>query len=329
MIWLLFLLAGVFLFVVFRVRKNRMNPSGVCVFVSGCDTGIGHEVALDLDSIGCTVFAGCLQPDSSRLSLPASVHVVPLDITDERSVSQAIEDVQRHLQEKGKELWALINNAGVCVYGEFEWQTWNQCQKQVEVNFLGTMRLTKAFLPLLRKSKGRVITITSINGSIAYPGLSVYSATKFALEGLNNALRLELRRHHGIRVIVVQPGDLARLTSIMSRHRANAQEMWDAMSEEDRQRYGSFFHKYHNITLKNYGLTSPDSFEHSPLLGDLRDAVLNESPANRYISATFLHRVCYFLLGSMPAKFRDAILDKVTDMLFSTDINKGDECKST
>ncbi|XP_071041979.1 D-beta-hydroxybutyrate dehydrogenase, mitochondrial-like [Parasteatoda tepidariorum] len=135
---------------------------------------------------------------------------------------------------------ALINNAGVCIFGLFEWQTWKQCETQIQVNVLGTMRLTRAFIPLLRKTKGNLIFIlfimtsmTSVNGFLAYPSLSVYSANKFALEGLNNALRVELYDQYGIRVIIVQPGDYAKLTSIMSRHEQHANEMWENMSPED------------------------------------------------------------------------------------------------
>lgn len=165
---------------------------------------------------------------------------------------------------------------------------------------------------------GRIVTVTSVNGSIAYPGLSVYSATKFALEGLHHAIRLELRRQHGIKAILVQPGDFARLTSIMSQHERNAEEMWNSMSQEDREEYGDFFRMYHRVTMENYGLTSPKSFEDSPLLKDMKDALLCTSPRTRYISAGFQYSFLYRFLAFMPFWFVDGFLDMVTGMLFKS-----------
>lgn len=166
---------------------------------------------------------------------------------------------------------------------------------------------------------GRIVTVTSVNGSIAYPGLSVYCATKFALEGLSHALRLELWRQHGIKVIIVEPGDFARLTSIMSQHEKNAQEMWDNMTEEDQEQYGDFFRMYHRVTMKNYGLTSPRSFEDSTILKDMNDALLNVNPDARYISAGIQYRLFYRVLAYMPFWFVDGFLNKITDFLFKSD----------
>lgn len=149
--------------------------------------------------------------------------------------------------------------------------------------------------------------------------MSVYSATKFALEGLCHAIRLELRRQHGIKVIIIEPGDLARLTSIMARHEKNAEEMWENMPKEDKENYGNFFQMYHRVTMKNYGLTSPLSFEDSPLLVDMKHALLSQNPCARYISAGLQFRLFYQFLALMPFCLIDAFLNKVTDMLFKSD----------
>lgn len=164
--------------------------------------------------------------------------------------------------------------------------------------------------------------MTSVNGSIAYPGLSVYSATKFALEGLSHAIRLELSRQHGIKVIIVEPGDFARLTSIMARHEKNAEEMWNNMSKQDQEKYGDFFQMYHRVTMKNYGLTSPPSLEDSPLLLDMKHALLSQNPCIRYISAGVQYKIFYKFLALMPFWFTDTFLNKVTDMLFKSDKEK-------
>ncbi|GFU21307.1 d-beta-hydroxybutyrate dehydrogenase, mitochondrial [Trichonephila clavipes] len=140
--------------------RSLMSPDGVTVFISGCDSGIGKQLAVYFAEMGCHVFAGCLDPRAAMLSLPDTVRTIHLDITDEECVRQAISTIQNVLEEEKKELWALVNNAGVCVYGLFEWQTPQQRDRQVQVNLLGTMRLTKACLPLLQKSKVKGHTTT-------------------------------------------------------------------------------------------------------------------------------------------------------------------------
>ncbi|GFY59541.1 hypothetical protein TNIN_165091 [Trichonephila inaurata madagascariensis] len=310
--WVVLLTGALIILAVWLSRgRPLLSPNGVTLFISGCDSGIGKQLAVYFAEMGCLVFAGCLDPRTARLSLPDTVRTIRLDITDEECVRQAISTIQNVLEEEKRELWALVNNAGVCVYGLFEWQTPQQRDRQVQVNLLGTMRLTKACLPLLQKSKGRIITMSSVNGSIAYPGLAPYCATKFALEGFNDALRNEVGPQYGIRVITIQPGDYARITSIMSQHRRNMEEMWDAMSFQQQEQCSKYFQKYHQRVLQSYGLTSPTSWENSPLLHDVKEAVLAENPASKYLSAPFIHRMVYKLMITVPQSWTDFILIKV------------------
>ncbi|GBM87185.1 D-beta-hydroxybutyrate dehydrogenase, mitochondrial [Araneus ventricosus] len=302
-------------------RKTFIRPDGVAVFISGCDTGIGKKLAEYFSEMGCLVFAGCLDPN--RSSLPDNVRVIPLDLLNEVSVREAVASVKSTLENEGKELWALVNNAGVCVCGQFEWQTSSQRDWQVDVNIKGTMRLTCECIPLLKRSRGRIITVTSINGKIAYPGLAVYSATKHALVGFSDGLRMELGPRHGIRVITVEPGDYARVTSIMSNHRCHAREMWNNMPREEQEQVENEFQKYHSATLQNYGLSSPTSWEGSPLLRDMKEAVLSESPSYSYLSAPFVHKLAYKLLTLLPACSKDFVLVWIAQSVIdSTDIGK-------
>ncbi|KAG8195492.1 hypothetical protein JTE90_010796 [Oedothorax gibbosus] len=304
---------------------EQLNPSGRAVFISGCDTGIGQRLAIHFSGLGCEVFAGCLDPEKAKSGLPDGVHAVPLDVTNEESVTKAVEAVKERLEQNKKDLWALVNNAGVCVCGFFEWQTWLQCERQVQVNLLGTMRITKACLPLLRKMKGRLITISSINGSISYPGLSVYCATKHALEGLHDSLRVELGLQHGIRAILVQPGDYARATAIMSQHDRNASDMWEGMAQQDRDgSNGDLFKKYHRQTRKNYGLTSPGSLDGADVVKDVEDAVLGLCPKDRYVSASKVMKLVYKVLAICPTKVSDALLGKVVRVMMNSDDKEED-----
>ena len=122
-----------------------------------------------------------------------------------------------------------------------------------------------------------------------------------------------------MKVIIVEPGDLARLTSIMARHEKNAEEMWNNMPKEDQEKYGDFFRMYHRVTMRNYGLTSPPSLEDSLLLPDMKHALLSQNPRIRYISQGFLYRLFYQFLALMPFWLTDAMLTYITDKLFASD----------
>lgn len=102
-------------------------------------------------------------------------------------------------------LHAFVNNAGVMVFGEFEWQTQRLMQHQVNVNLLGTFRVTNEFCPLIRQHKGRIITISSHCALANLPGLTVYGATKAALSSWSDGLRVEMAKY-GVHVTTVIPG---------------------------------------------------------------------------------------------------------------------------
>ena len=154
-------------------------------------------MARHLDSLGFSVFAGCLDTSSEgaqRLRVEAShnLRLVNMDVRQEEHVRVALQYVENNLPVGQEGLYALVNNAGVCVCGEFDWQTWDQVESQVEVNLLGSLRVTKLALRLIKRVQGRVVNVSSVAGLYGYPGLSVYCATKHALEGFSNVLQQEL-----------------------------------------------------------------------------------------------------------------------------------------
>jgi len=177
--------------------------------VTGCDSGIGLALAKHCADIGYTVVAGVLHDDSKGAVLlrqTARVHVVQLDVTDVRSVWRAVDSVLEIItRNPGYRLAALVNNAGVLVFGEFSWQTERQVHHQLAVNVEGTMRMTKAMLPLLRQDGGRVIVVSSHCAEAALPALSVYSATKAALQAWADGLRVE-EAQYGVDVVQFVPG---------------------------------------------------------------------------------------------------------------------------
>jgi len=294
------------------------EPGGRVLLVTGCDTGIGHEVARHLDAIGFTVFAGCLDTASEgaqRLRVEAStrLRLVNMDVRSEEHVRVALTFIQDNLPAGEEGLYAVVNNAGVAVCGEFDWQTWEQVERQVQVNLLGCLRVTKLCLPLLKKCGGgaRVVNVSSVAGLYGYPGLSVYCATKHALEGFSQVLRLELAKF-GLSVITVQPGDFSKATHLLDSHHVNMNQMWGEMSEESREEYKQFFLAYHDRVARS-GFTGqrvkPLSVLPSSLLTGFEDALLVKVPDRSYLLLpTWQQRVKMAVLGFLPSVWAQRLL---------------------
>jgi NAD(P)-dependent dehydrogenase (short-subunit alcohol dehydrogenase family) len=176
------------------------------VLVTGASSGIGEHVAATLIDRGYTVFAAMREPNDGRGLADAGAFVVRLDVTDARSIEEASESVRTRLD--GARLGAVVNNAGIGSFGPLELLDTEEIRRVFEVNALGAHAVTRAFLPQLRASRGRIVMISSVSGRIAAPFLGPYAASKFALEALSDSLRREMVPF-GVRVVVVQPGPIA------------------------------------------------------------------------------------------------------------------------
>ena len=182
-----------------------MSESGG-VIVTGASTGIGRACALDLDKRGFRVFAGIRQESAgTSLTEAASARLTPLhlEITRPEQIQQAVDTVSEALA--GDPLVGLVNNAGITVHGPLEFVPPEDLTRQLEVNVVAQLAVTQAFLPMLRRSQGRVVLMGSVSGLLAVPGFGPYSMSKFALEAMADVLRLELAPWD-IRVSLVQPG---------------------------------------------------------------------------------------------------------------------------
>lgn len=174
------------------------------VLITGASTGIGEACALHLDALGHRVYAGVRkEEDAERLRTSASDRLVPifLDVTDEAQIEAAAKTVN---EEVGS-LSGVVNNAGIDRGGPLEYLAIQEWRDQLEVNVVAQVAVTKAMLPLLRKDRGRVVFIGSIGGRVGSPLMGPYNASKFALEGIGEALRHELHPW-GLHVAVVEPG---------------------------------------------------------------------------------------------------------------------------
>lgn len=169
------------------------------VIITGANSGIGKSTALALVARGCKVY------DFSRRSIPCEgvIHI-GCDVTDEAAVKKAIDTV---LSESGR-VDILINSAGFGISGAVEFTTLESAKKQFDVNFFGTVNVTKAVLPIMREQKsGRIVNISSVAAVAHIPFQTYYSATKAAIESYTCCLANEVRPF-GISVTSVQPGDI-------------------------------------------------------------------------------------------------------------------------
>jgi NAD(P)-dependent dehydrogenase (short-subunit alcohol dehydrogenase family) len=178
------------------------------VVITGASTGIGEACGLELDRRGFRVFSGVRNEDAGRrLRARASKRLTPLrlDVTDAESIAESARRVGDAVGPAG--LAGLVNNAGIVVAGPLEILPLDEVRKQFEVNVIGQIAVTQAFLPLLRRARGRIVNMGSLNGRIAPPYLGPYAASKHALEALSDSLRGELRSW-GILVSLIEPGSI-------------------------------------------------------------------------------------------------------------------------
>ncbi len=170
------------------------------ILITGATSGIGLAIAKKLNRSGFKVYGTSREPEKSRNLLP--FELLELDITSDASIHNCIEI----LLSKTSSIDALINNAGIGICGSAEETSLELAYKQVETNFWGAVKMTRAILPVMRKQRfGKIITIGSLAGLIGVPFQSYYSASKHALEGFFKSLRMEVRPFN-IRISLIEPG---------------------------------------------------------------------------------------------------------------------------
>ncbi|PIR22353.1 MAG: hypothetical protein COV44_08040 [Deltaproteobacteria bacterium CG11_big_fil_rev_8_21_14_0_20_45_16] len=176
------------------------------LIISGSSTGIGLEAAKDFCHKNYRVWAGVRsQSDFDQLALIPDIEPLILDITK----AEHLRALEARLQDQSSQISSLnlINNAGIVYSSPWELQDIEELKHQFEVNFFGAIRLTQICLPLIRKTRGRIIDISSISGRFASPFLGPYASSKFALDAFSDSLRRELRPT-GVKVVSINPGPI-------------------------------------------------------------------------------------------------------------------------
>lgn len=278
---------------------TKINDAEKYVLITGASSGIGESSALMLVSKGFKVFAGVRKDeDAQRLSINRNITPVFIDVNDHASVDKAFSIVAEHVGDSG--LYGLVNNAGIAVPGAFEFLPIDRLRYQMETNFIGQVKVTQTFLPLIRKAKGRVVNVSSMAGFTSFPLNGAYCASKFAMEAFTDSLRRELAPW-GIHVSAVQPGVI--LTNIWQRSFDYAKELNDNMSKEEEEYYLPYYSAKLEKLWDKIGkhAISPDYAAAAVL-----KALTARSPRTRYLvgkDAMLLN-----LLKYLPDKVLDMVL---------------------
>ncbi len=206
-----------------------MVDGGVAL-VTGASSGIGQHTARQLRQAGFTVYGVARRVDRLQPLADAVVQVFAMDLTEDTSMVSGIE---RILAEAGR-VDVLVNNAGYGCYGAVEDVPLEEARRQFEVNLFGLARLVQLALPGMRaQHSGRIINVSSIGGKIYEPLGAWYHATKFAVEGFSDSLRVELRPH-GIQVVIIEPGPIRTEWNTIARDHLLAQSQPGAYADQAR-----------------------------------------------------------------------------------------------
>jgi NAD(P)-dependent dehydrogenase (short-subunit alcohol dehydrogenase family) len=259
--------------------------------VTGASSGIGRACAELLAARGYRVYGASRQPVAGPLVQP-----IPMDVRDDASVDDA---VARVIGREGR-IDIVVNNAGIAIAGAVEDTSINEAREQFEANFFGVLRVCRAVLPALREQRaGYIVNIGSIGGLVAIPYQALYSASKFALEGLSESLRLEVSRF-GIHVVLIEPGDHR---TGLTRNRRNTGDSASNPAYRDRFRRA----------VARMAADEQNGPEPAAVARLLLRIVNNPRPRLRYTAGPIPERAAIWLKRLLPY----ALVEKVIDFYYS------------
>jgi NAD(P)-dependent dehydrogenase (short-subunit alcohol dehydrogenase family) len=277
------------------------NSAEKTVLITGCSSGIGYCVAKGLRERGYRVFATARRAESVATLNDEGLESLQLDLDDSDSIKQAVDDI---LQRTGGHLDALFNNGAFGLPGAVEDLSREAIRASFETNLFGWLELTNRVLPVMRKQgHGRIIQNSSVLGLVVMPYRGAYNATKFALEGLSDTLRLELQ-DTDIHVSLIEPGP------ILSRFRANGlialQKYIDIENSVHRARYQRVLER-----LNKQGPAVPFTLPPEAVLTKVIHALESHQPKARYY-VTVPTYLFGFLKRVLPTRTLDRVLRKAS-----------------
>ncbi|CAL7949795.1 unnamed protein product [Xylocopa violacea] len=300
---------GTYLYCRLKARE-KISPNQAIV-VTGCDSGLGYSLALHCRQLGATVIASVLHIDGTGAKQleKEGVLVYPLDVTKTKSIENFTDSVRMVLNKQKLVLRCLINNAAVMIFGEFEWQTDEQLMHQVEVNFLGTMRVTRGLLSTIRAHFSRIIVISSHCNIQPIPGVAAYSGTKAALSAWATAIRLELKKY-GVKVVCFIPGSFVGESNILARQAEHFETMKRSISAEVETFYGDYFARYSQYFSSVAQGTNLKKLKDVGVYEVFEGALLDKYPSAVYKNESWRYFIYHALFAVTPTWLRDLLVQK-------------------
>ncbi|XP_003217008.1 17-beta-hydroxysteroid dehydrogenase type 6 [Anolis carolinensis] len=306
--WIYLVPAVILYFVIrfYRERQTVENLGEKYVFITGCDSGFGNQVAKQLDIQGLRVLAACLtQEGAEELERLTSdrLKTTILDVTSTESVKAASEWVKGIVGNKG--LWGLVNNAGILrTTCPNEWLTKEDFEKVLNVNLLGLIDVTLQMLPLLRKAKGRVVNVASILGRLSFYG-GGYCPSKYGVEAFSDSLRRELSPF-GVKVSVIEPGYFKTPMTNVQDTLNYLENHWISVTQEIKDSYGqTYFTNLYKLLRED--LTSRCNTNLFLVTDCMEHALTSKHPRTRY-SAGWDAQFFFIPLSYLPTALMDLIL---------------------
>jgi NAD(P)-dependent dehydrogenase (short-subunit alcohol dehydrogenase family) len=272
------------------------------VVVSGTSTGIGAATATHLAAQGFQVFAGVRREEDGEAltkQAPDGLTAIRLDITDPATISAAVNTVARTVGASG--LAGLVNNAGIVKPAPIEFQPLDDFREQLETNLVAHVAVTQAFLPLIRMGGGRIVNVGSIGGHLVLPIHGAYSASKFGMEALSDALRLELRQWE-IHVSLVDPG--ATDTAIFGKTLAEIDNLESTLGDDGYRLYAEQIDAVRQLVVK----TAADGAPPDVIAKAVASALTSKKPKARYLAGHGAEAAV--TLARMPDALKDRAVAK-------------------
>ena len=269
------------------------------IWVNGANGELGEAGVRELANAGFKVFAGVRsEAKAERIgALSENIHPVVFDVTDQASIERCVADIKNELGEDS--LYGIWTNAGISKVIPFGLMEWHEIEQIIDVNLYGTFRIIGAGLPLLEKGNSRVVITGSATGMLAGPGVSIYSATKWGLEGFCDALRIELNSM-GTHLSLIQPGLIKSNMSDVVEH--DVATRLGSLSQEQQAENEVFFR-----TIEKAAATA------KPIAGEVGEAVLraftDRNPKARYRVGTDAKAVRF--IRHLPDRALDALQRKI------------------
>uniref|UniRef100_A0A8C0UFY7 11-beta-hydroxysteroid dehydrogenase type 2 n=1 Tax=Cyanistes caeruleus TaxID=156563 RepID=A0A8C0UFY7_CYACU len=286
---------SVFFLQCLSLATERLLPS-----LSGCDSGFGQATARHLDIMGFRVFASVLDLQSPgaqelRRSCSPRLTLLQMDLTKTEDIQRVLQHIQAHTNSTG--LWGLVNNAGFNdTIADAELSPLGKFRTCMEVNFFGSLELTKGLLPLLRSASGRIVTVSSPAGDMPFPCLAAYGASKAALSLVMDTFRSELQPW-GIKVSLILPG--------YYKTGKRKQQLLASLPQELLQAYGEDYVEEINQQFIQFMKVAVEDL--SAVVNSITDGLLAANPAVRYYPGQGLG-IMYFIHRYLPYFVRDLFL---------------------